>query len=171
MPSAQNKPYAKAVYFGVAHSRGVVWVAQSCPTLCNPMDYNPPVSSMGPAAAAAKLLQSCPTLCDPIDGSPPGSRIPRILQARTLEWVAISFSIVWKWKVKVKSLSRVWLLATPWATAYQAPPSMGFSRQEYWSGVPLPSPLWALRYYKYFKSIVTPIIWSGFSKKAVPQYV
>ena len=92
------------------------------------------------AAAAAKLLQSCPTLCDPIDGSPPGSPIPGILQARTLEWVAIFFSNAGKWKVKVKSLSRVWLLATPWTVAYQAPPSMGFSRQEYWSGVPLPSP-------------------------------
>ena len=91
------------------------------------------------AAAAAKLLQSCPTLCDPIDGSPPGSRIPGILQARTLEWVAISFSNARKWKVKVKSLSRVRLLATPWTAAYQAPPSMEFSRQEYWSGVPLPS--------------------------------
>ena len=93
------------------------------------------------AAAAAKSLQSCPTLCDPIDGSPPGSPVPGILQARTLEWVAISFSNAWKWKVKVKSLSRVRLLATPWTTAYQAPPSMGFSRQEYWSGVPLPSPI------------------------------
>ena len=91
-------------------------------------------------AAAAKSLQSCPTLCDPIDGSPPGSTAPGILQARTLEWVAISFSNAWKWKVKVKSLSRIWLLATPWTAAYQAPPSMGFSRQEYWSGVPLPSP-------------------------------
>ena len=91
------------------------------------------------AAAAAKSLQSCPTLCDPIDGSPPGSPIPGILQARTLEWVAISFSNAWKWKVKVKSLSRVWLFATPWTAAHQAPPSMGFSRQEYWSGVPLPS--------------------------------
>ena len=90
-------------------------------------------------AAAAKSLQSCPTLCDPIDGSPPGSPIPGILQARTLERVAISFSNAWKWKVKVKSLSRVWLLATPWTAAYQAPPSMGFSRQEYCSGVPLPS--------------------------------
>ena len=87
-------------------------------------------------AAAAKSLQSCPTLCDPIDGSPLGSSVPGILQARTLEWVAIAFSNAWKWKVKVKSLSRVWLLATPWTTAYQAPPSMGFSRQEDWSGVP-----------------------------------
>ena len=92
-------------------------------------------------AAPAKSLQSCPTLCDPIDGSPPGSPIPGILQARTLEWVAISFSNAWKWKVKVKSLSRVRLLATPWTTSHQAPPSMGFSRQECWSGVPLPSPL------------------------------
>ena len=91
------------------------------------------------AAAAAKLLQSCPTPCDPIDGSPPDSPVPGILQARTLEWVAISFSSAWKRKVKVKSLSRLWLLATLWTAAYQAPPSMGFSRQEYWSGVPLPS--------------------------------
>ena len=81
------------------------------------------------AAAAAKLLQSCPTLCDPIDGRPPGSPIPGILQARTLEWVAIAFSNAWKWKVKVKSLSRVRLLATPWTVAHQAPPSMGFATQ------------------------------------------
>ena len=87
-----------------------------------------------PAAAAAKLLQSCPTLCDPVDGSPPGFPVPGILQARTLEWVAISFSNAWKWKVKVKSLSRVGLFATPCAAAHQAPLSMGFSRQEYWSG-------------------------------------
>jgi len=93
------------------------------------------------AAAAAKSLQSYPTLCDPRDGSPPGSPIPGILQARTLEWVAISFSNAWKWKVKVKSLSRVQLLATPWTAAYQAPLSMGFARQEYWSVLPLPSPI------------------------------
>ena len=92
-----------------------------------------------PAAAAAKSLQSCLTLCDPIDGLPPGSSIPGILQARTLEWVAISFSNAWKWKVKVKSLRRVRLLVTSWTVAYQAPLSMGFSRQEYLSGVPLPS--------------------------------
>ena len=91
------------------------------------------------AAAAAKSLRSCPTLCDPIDSSPPGPTVPGILQARTLERVAISSSNAWKWKVKVKSLSRVRLLATPWTAAYQAPPSMGFSRQEYWSRVPLPS--------------------------------
>ena len=99
-----------------------------------------PVHHQLPAVAAAKSLQSCPTLCDPIDSSPPGSPIPGILQARTVEWVAISFSSAWKWKVKVKLLIRVRLLATPWTSAYQAPPSMGFSRKEYWSGVPLPSP-------------------------------
>ena len=92
------------------------------------------------AAAAAKSLQSCPTLCDPIDDSPLGSPVPGILQARTLAWVTISFSNAWEWKVKVKSLSRFRLLATPWTAAYQAPPSMGFARQEYWSGVPLLSP-------------------------------
>ena len=92
-------------------------------------------------SAAAKSLQLCPTLCDPIDGSPPGSPIPGVFQARTLEWVAISFSNAWKWKVKMKLLSRVRLLATPWTAAYQTPPSIGFSRQEYWSGVPLPSPI------------------------------
>ena len=92
------------------------------------------------AAAAAKSLQLCPTLCDPIDDSPPGSTVPGILQARILEWVAISFSNAWKWKEKVKSLSCVWLWATPWTAAHQAPPPMGFARQEYWSGVPLPSP-------------------------------
>ena len=92
------------------------------------------------AAAAAKSLQSCPTLWDPIDGSPPGSPVPGILQARTLEWVATSFSNAWKWKVKVKLLNRVWLPATPRTAAYQAPPSMGFPRQEYWSGLPSPSP-------------------------------
>ena len=96
-------------------------------------------------AAAAKSRQSCLTLCDPIDGSPPGSPVPGILQARTLEWVAISFPSAWKWKVKGKSLSLVWLLATPWTTAHQAPPSLGFSRQEHWSGVPLSFPLRKLR--------------------------
>ena len=82
-------------------------------------------------------LQSCLTLCDPVDGSPPSFPVPGILQARTPEWVAISFSNACKWKVKVKSLSHVRLFSTPWTAAYQAPPSMGFSRQEYWSGVPL----------------------------------
>ena len=91
-------------------------------------------------AAAAKSLQSCPTLCNPIDGSPSGSAVPGILQARTLELVAMSFSNAGKQKVRVKSLSHVRLFATPWTTASQPPLSMGFSRQEYWSGVPLPSP-------------------------------
>ena len=91
------------------------------------------------SAAAVKSLQSCPTLCDPIDGSPPGSPIPGFLQARTLDWVAISSSRAWKWKLKVKSLSHVRLFSTAWSVAYQTPPSMGFSRQEYWSGVPLSS--------------------------------
>ena len=109
-------------------------VAQNGSIACNQ------TSTLGKfAAAAAKSRQSCPTLWDPIDGSPPGSAVPGILQARTLEWVAISFSNERKWKVKVKSLSRVWLLVTPRTAAYQAPPSKGFSRQEYWSGVPLPS--------------------------------
>ena len=89
--------------------------------------------------AAPKLHQWCLTLCDPIDGSPLGSSVPGILQVRTLEWLAFSFSNAWKWKVKVKSPSRGRLLATPWTAAYQAPLPMGFSRQEYWSGLPLPS--------------------------------
>ena len=99
--------------------------------------------------AAAKSRQSCLTLCDSKDWSPPGSSVPGILQARTLEWVAISFANAWKWKVKVKLLSHVWLLATPWTVAYQAPPSMGFPRQKYWSGVQLLSPRKAYRY-RYF---------------------
>ena len=78
------------------------------------------------AAAAAKSLQSCPTLCDPTDGSPPGSPTPGILQARTLEWIPISLSKAWKWKTKVKSLSRIRLLATPWTAAYKAPPPWDF---------------------------------------------
>ena len=97
-------------------------------------------STVEAAAAAAESRQSCPTLCGPIDSSPPGSTIPGILQARTLVWVIISFSNEWKWKVKVKSLSRGRLFTTPWTAAYQAPPSTGFSRQEYWNGSPLPSP-------------------------------
>ena len=121
-------------------------VAQSCLTPHNPM--NQWGSLWLAATAAAKSLQSCPTLCNPIDGSSPGSPIPAILQARTLELVAISFSNAWKWKVKVKSLSRVRLFMTSWTAPYQAPPSMGFSRQEYWSGVPSPSPKLWLRDYQ-----------------------
>ena len=146
-------------------------VTQSCRTLCDPMTCSMPglsvhhqlteptqthVHWVGDAiqpshplstlllllyiVAAAKSLQFCLTLCDPIDSSPPGSPVPGIVQARTMEWVAISFSNAWKWKVNVKLLSRVRPLA--WTAAYQAPPSMGFSRQEYWSGVPTPSPLY-----------------------------
>ena len=105
--------------------------------VCDPtLHYYLPVA----AAAAAKSLQSCPTLRDPIDGSPPGSPVPGILLARTLQCIAISFSSAWKWKVKVKSLSCVRPSATPWTAALQAPLFMGFSRQEYWSGMPSPSP-------------------------------
>ena len=105
-----------------------------------PFLKDPPLVPSGPQAwgwintGPAKSLQSCPTLCNPIDGSPPGSTVPGVFQARTLERVAISFSSAWKWKGKVKWLSRVRLLATPWSAAYQAPPSVGFSRQEYWTG-------------------------------------
>ena len=134
------------------------WSCSVVPTLCHPMDCSLPGSSIHgifqerilewgaiafsrsiAAAAAAKSLQLCSTLCNPIDSSPPGSPVPGILQAGTLEWVAISFSNSWKWKVKVKSLSHVWPSAIPWTAAYQGPRSMGFSRQEYCSGVPLPS--------------------------------
>ena len=129
-----------------SHKNGHIWVSSN--EVDEPRAYYTEWSkserereiSYAAAAAAAKSLQSCPTLYDPVDGSPPGSSVPGILQARTLEWVAISFSNAWKWKAKVKSLSRVWLLATPWTVAYQAPPSMGVSRQDYWSGLPLPSP-------------------------------
>ena len=111
------------------------------------------------SAAAAKSLQPCLTLCDPIDSSPPGSPIPGILQARTLEWVAISFSNGWKWKVKVKSLSRVRLLGTPWTAAQQAPPSMGFSRQEFWSEMILPSPERAIITHNYPWLSPHPFFW------------
>ena len=107
-------------------------------------------------AAAAKSCQSCPTLCNPRDGSPPGSPIPGTLQARTPEWVAISFSNAGRWKVKVKSLSHARLFTTPWTAAYQAPPSVGFSRQEYWSGVPLPSPCLVAAAFK-FKKMRNPV--------------
>ena len=112
--------------------------------------------------AAAKSLQSCPALWDPIDGSPLGSSVPGILQARILEWVAISFSNAWKWKVKVKSLSRARVLATTWTGAYQAPPSMGFSRQEYRSWVPLPSP--GSQTLEYLKSLAKLKVWVPHSK-------
>ena len=119
------------------------WLSNSQPSRNSSQELgieNKIAASSAGKSAAAKSPQSCPTACDPIDGSPPGSPVPGILQARTLEWVAISFSNAWRWKVKVKSLSHVRLLATPWTAAHQAPPSMVFSRQEYWSGSPLPSP-------------------------------
>ena len=118
-------------------SRQEYWSWLTFPSL---RDLPDPGTEPATAATAAKSLQLCATLCDPMDGSPPGFSVHGILQARTLEWVAISFSNAWKWKVKVKLLSRVWLLATPWTAAYQAPPSTGFSGQQYWSAVPLPSP-------------------------------
>ena len=122
----------------VSSQQSIVWYKLKTMKWLNPFvftfDIRPSYN-----IAAAKSLQSCPTLCDPIDGSPPGYPIPGILQARTLEWVAISFSNAWKWKVKVKSPSRVRLLATPWTAAYQAPPSVEFSRQEYWSHITLVS--------------------------------
>ena len=119
---AHQAPLSHFLFQGIFPIQGLIWIS----FIAN--------------AAAAKLLQSCLTLCDPIDGSPPGSPIPGILQARTLEWVSISFSKAWKWKVKVKSLSRVQLLTTPRTAAYQAPLSMGFSRQEYCNGLPFPFP-------------------------------
>ena len=126
-------------------------------------------SHLSLSPATAKLFQSCPTLCDPIHGSPAGSTVPGILQARTLEWVAISFSNAWKWKVKVKSLSSVRLFATPWTAAYQASLSMGFSRQEYWSGVPLPSPLVTGKRWSTFLSLVF-LFWTFLTKEFM-QYV
>ena len=117
---------------------------QTVPLKCQKEKCNTKVLTKTGAAAASKSLQSCLALCDPRHGSSTGSPVPGILQARTLEWVAISFSNARKWKVKVKSLSCVRLFATPWTAANHAPLSMGFSRQEYWSGVPLPSPkTWA----------------------------
>ena len=105
---------------------------------------------------AAKSLQSCPTLCDPRDGIPSGSPVPGILQARTLEWAAISFSNAWKWKVKVKLLSHVWLCATP-KTAGSPPgsPPLGFCRQEHWNGLPFPSPMHESEKWKWSRSVVS----------------
>ena len=123
------------------HSLWFEWFTPSVSPKSLLCDCVPWSFDLSAAAAAVKSLQSCPTLCDPIDGNPPGSPAPGILQARTLEWVAISFFTVWKWKVKVKSLSLAWLFRPHGLhAAYQAPPSMGFSKQEYWRELPLPSP-------------------------------
>ena len=103
----------------------------------------------------SEVTQSCPTPSDPMDCSLPGPSVHGIFQARVLEWVAIAFSSAWKWKVKVKSLSHVRLLATPQTAAYQVPLSMGFSRQEYWSGLPLPSPM---QMWSTFKDVVLMIL-------------
>ena len=119
-----------------------------------------------PRRTTTKSFQSCLTLCDPMDCSPPVSPIPGILQARTLEWVAISFSNAWKWKMKVKSLSSIQLLSTPWTAAYQAPPSMGFARQEYWSGLPLPSPPRCT-----FKAIIGPFRKSCLTEDTAGEHI
>ena len=126
---------------GSSQPRDWIWVSCIAGRFFTAESPGKPMISSSAAATAAKSPQSCPTLCDPKEGSPLGSSVPGILQARILERVAISFSNAWKWKVKVKLLSCAQLLATPWTGAYQAPPSMGFSRQEYWSRVPLPSTL------------------------------
>ena len=128
-------------WVAISFSTGLSWPrdwTQVSTLQADSLQSEPPENPTTTTTTTTKSLQSCPTLCNPTDSSPSGSTIPGILQARTLEWVAISSSNAWKWKVKVKSLSRVRLLATPWTAAHQAPPSMGFSRQEYWSGVPLP---------------------------------
>ena len=133
-------------WVGISSSRGSFWprartrISRAAGRFFTTESPWKPKNHAAAAAAAAKSLHSCLTLCDPIDSRPLGSSVPGILQAKTLEWVAISFSNAWKWNVKVKSLSSVRLFATPWTAAHQAPPSMGFSRQEYWSGVPLHSP-------------------------------
>ena len=124
---------------GIGNSILTFWEAVRLFSMVAAWFCNPPKDLEGCSYAAAESLQSCPTLCDPIDGSPLASSVSGILQARILEWVAISFSNAWKWKANVKPLSHAHLLVTPWTAAYQAPPSMGFCRQEYWSGVPLPS--------------------------------
>ena len=122
------------------------------------------------SAVAAKSSQSCLILCNPIDASPPGSSVPGILQARTLEWVTISFSNAWKWKGKVKSPSRVRLLAIPWTAAYQAPPSTGVSRQQYWSGSPVPSPKICLSSVQFSHSVVFDSLQPHESQHTMPPW-
>ena len=118
-------------------SRPWLLLAHSAPATLTPLvSFKPASPTPGLSESEVLFAQSCPTVCNPMDCSPPGSSVHGILQARILEWVAIFFSNACKWKVKVKSLSRVRHFATPWSAAYQAPPSMGFSRQQFWSGVP-----------------------------------
>ena len=140
--------FSFSIYSSHEYFKGAFYSLMSCKisnkNLCSAIKLLP-MATPYDRAAATKSLRSCLTLCDPIDGSPPGSSVPGILQASTLEWVAISFSNAWKWKVKVKSLSCVQLLVTPWTAAHQAAPSMGLSRQECWSGSPVPSPMIGLK--------------------------
>ena len=127
--------------FPTQESNPFLWHLLHCRQILYPLSQlGSPLAHCCCCCCAAKSLQSCLTLCDPMDCSLPGLSVHGILQARTLEWFAISFSNALKWKVKVKSLSCVQLLSIPWTAAYQAPPSMGFSRQQYWSRVSLPSP-------------------------------
>ena len=155
---------------------GQAWFIQNIPLIIDSWAHSSHVTVLdvegkqflAAAAAAAKSLQSCPTLCDPIDGSPPGFPVPGILQARTLEWVAISFSNAWKWKVKVKLLSHVRLSATPWTAAYQAPPSMGFSRQKYWSGV---SNSLASDNISKIASLTVPVAWQEETNSKVYKWI
>ena len=133
------------------------WCQPQCSTNSSRDPLGAHLFTAAATAAAAKSRQLCPTLCDPIDSSPPASPVLGILQARILKWVPISFYNAWKWKVKVKLLSHVRLLVTPWTIAYQAPPSMGFTRQEYWSGLPLPSPLNFNNHFNSSKWYVNPL--------------
>ena len=123
--SQKLQKFLKVFFFFLINSflRLINWSFLSRSSLIN--SFSPPQLKFGlgslnsvHATATAKSLQSCPTLCDPVDGSPPGSPVPGVLQARTLEWVAISFSNAWKWKVKVKLLSHVRLFSTPWTAVY-----------------------------------------------------
>ena len=131
------------------------WCPNSFHCLHSPSLSSPSPNSLSSPTIFQHILWCCCCCCyiasvvfdsvRPHRRQPTRLPVPGILQARTLEWIAISVSNAWKWRVKVKSLSRLWLLATPWTAAYQAPPSMGFSRQKYWSGVPLPSPIFSDR--------------------------
>ena len=139
-PPGDKRQFLEAVWVVAAgDGEGCYWCLAGGSEGCSWTTCSARTALQTKACCCCYVAQSCPTLRPP-RRQPTRLPVPGILQARTLEWLAISFSNAWKWKVKVKSLSRVRLLSTPWAAAYQAPPSMGFSRQEYWSGVPLPSP-------------------------------